>query len=628
MNRVAPSGTLRRTMALRLADLTPGQKSVRASLSSEEPVRRSWGSEVLSHRPEAIDLGRAQQGLPLLFNHDQSALVGRVHAIRLDSEGRLVGDLVFKDSGDGAKVWEDVRGGWLRDVSIGYIVHEWDSNDAGDEWRARKWELLEVSVVTVPADASVGINRSRGDPMSQQPDGAPVNPRDGGTVVALESERERMVSIRQHSRRAAGFGIPALDVLEDRAVSEGWSADRYGAEILRHVQPTQPIAGPSPDRRSSGSPFDQAGEDALDKFARGVELCVGERNGVLTGKDADDARGNQYRGWSLRELARESLRLRNVDYGGDAAMAVFQHRSPMVTHSPGDFVSIMANVAGKSLRSIYEELMSDLSWCATVDVPDFKSNYLVNLSAFSSLVEVPASGSVPLGTIGDKHETLQAKEYGRLLTISRVTLINDDVGAFSRIPRAMAQAAYRNVAGLVYAKLTGGTALTMTEDSAALFVAGHSNYIASGAGAAPSVTTLNTARAAMRNQKDNNSVAFLNLEPAFLIVPPALEGTALTLVASETNPAGATAYVANPEFMRSRRLRVVVDPRITTAENWFLAADPGQIDTVVIGYVQGRRAPELVEEQSIGQSGTIFRVLHDVGVGVGDWRGLYFNYGS
>jgi HK97 family phage prohead protease len=617
---------LMRAGELRLNAVDLGRRSVPASLSSETPVSRPWGIETLVHSEEAVDLSRAAAGLPLLWNHDPNRHLGMVANVRLD-RGRLVGDLVFKPGEESDSVWADVRDGWLRDVSVAYQIHEWDPEVHPPEWRARRWELMEASIVTVPADVSVGINRQRNENMTKV-DGTSASPLDGATVVFLEGERMRLAALREQSRRAVDLGVSGVEQIEGTAIREGWSGERYGSELLARISPTRPVIGPRADPGPARNPYDQAGEDAVEKFCRGAEQALSLRCNLLTPEEIKAARDNPFRTWSLRELAVEYFRVAENRRPADVASEVFK-RSPVIAHSPGDFPSILANVAGKSLRMAYEENTGSLVWCPVIEVPDFKANYLVQLSAFSSLQEVPASGQVSQGTIGDKHETVTAKTYGRLLTLSRQLIVNDDANALARLPAAMGAAAGRVVADLVFAKLTGGIATTtMTEDSTYLFHANHANYIAAGAGAAISATTLGAARAAMAKQKDPNAMAYLNIRPAWLIVPEAQWATAMDYTLNQYDPAGTAGTLKKNPY--SGMLTAISDPRLDadSATKWYLAASAGQIDTVVIAYVNGRREPQLVQEDSIGQDGTVYRVLHDVGVGVGDFRGLYLNAGA
>ncbi len=241
----APTGPFARTVQVRLAQADGTRRAVPASLSSDRPLERPWGTETLVHDADAVDLSRARDGLPLLLNHDQNQHLGKVTGVRLE-RGRLVGELVFKPSAE--ETWADVRDGWLKDVSISYHVHRWDPDVRPPDYRALRWELLEASIVTVPADASVGINRQRESTMTEKHDGNPVPPRDGAPVVPLEAERTRLATIREHSRRAWGLGVTKTDEIEDQAIRDGWTGERYGAELLKLIPPTGPRA------RSSSPP--------------------------------------------------------------------------------------------------------------------------------------------------------------------------------------------------------------------------------------------------------------------------------------------------------------------------------------------------------------------------------------
>ena len=152
-------------------DLTPqdieirqaDDKTVRLSFpaSSEAPVERYFGIEVLSHEAGAIRMDRLSAGAaPLLFNHDWSDPVGMIDGARV-RDGRLVVDAHLFDTARAAEVHAMVRGG-LRNVSIGYEIDEMREDAKKAVYTATRWTPLEVSIVTVPADASVGIGRDAG----------------------------------------------------------------------------------------------------------------------------------------------------------------------------------------------------------------------------------------------------------------------------------------------------------------------------------------------------------------------------------------------------------------------------------------------------------------------------------
>ena len=125
--------------------------------SSEAPVRRWWGTEVLQHKDGSIRMDRILKGAaPLLFNHNWDDPVGVVKSGKISGD-RLVVDASLFRTGRGNEIKEMIDGG-LRNVSIGYEIHQL-REDAEDTFTAIDWEPLEVSVVTIPADPSIGIGR-------------------------------------------------------------------------------------------------------------------------------------------------------------------------------------------------------------------------------------------------------------------------------------------------------------------------------------------------------------------------------------------------------------------------------------------------------------------------------------
>jgi HK97 family phage major capsid protein/HK97 family phage prohead protease len=139
------------------------QRTAEFSFSSDIELERWPGViEVLSHAPDAVDMSRLRNGAPLLFNHDVDEYVGVVESatIGADRKGRCV--VRFSESDDGEKVWRDVQAGILRNVSVGYRIREvklTEERDNVDVYTVTRWEPYEVSIVTVPADITVGIGR-------------------------------------------------------------------------------------------------------------------------------------------------------------------------------------------------------------------------------------------------------------------------------------------------------------------------------------------------------------------------------------------------------------------------------------------------------------------------------------
>ena len=127
------------------------------SVSSEYPVERGFGKEVLSHKAGAIDLKRFNDAAPVLWSHDPKIQVGVIKRSYLEGK-KLKTDIQFGNSEKAKEVQADVASGIIRNVSIGYVIHEVREED--DYMLATKWEPLEASFVSVASDPTIGVQRS------------------------------------------------------------------------------------------------------------------------------------------------------------------------------------------------------------------------------------------------------------------------------------------------------------------------------------------------------------------------------------------------------------------------------------------------------------------------------------
>jgi HK97 family phage major capsid protein len=131
------------------------------ALSSEGPVERWFGTEILDHGPGAVDMKRLRaRGLPLLDAHDTRQQIGRVEDIALEQDRVLRGMVRFSKGVRAQEIHQDVLDGIRTDVSVGYRVDEYLVNNKDEEYRATHWTPLECSFVAVPADETVGVGRS------------------------------------------------------------------------------------------------------------------------------------------------------------------------------------------------------------------------------------------------------------------------------------------------------------------------------------------------------------------------------------------------------------------------------------------------------------------------------------
>jgi len=158
------SGKLYRSVTITRDHIDEEARTVRLAFSSEEPVDRWFGQEILDHSPSSIRLQRLRDGAPLLVNHNTNEHVGVVEDVSIGSDRRGRALVRIGESARAEEIWRDVVGGIRRHVSVGYRIHkavlEQTGEDGPDVYRVTDWEPLEISLVPVPADPTVGVGRS------------------------------------------------------------------------------------------------------------------------------------------------------------------------------------------------------------------------------------------------------------------------------------------------------------------------------------------------------------------------------------------------------------------------------------------------------------------------------------
>ena len=190
----------RRAMALEVTDTASDTFTL--SFSSETPVARAYGDEVLSHASGAVDLTRLNDGAPLLWNHDPNVLLGVVERAEITSgKGRAV--VRWGSSPEAQQRRSDVEAGVIRNVSVGYQIDDMQQRDG--QMVATHWTPMEISLVSVAADPTVGIGRS----LTQQPQTmtttAPVyTPIDTGRPDEFSREAEQFSVVRAIQATASG----------------------------------------------------------------------------------------------------------------------------------------------------------------------------------------------------------------------------------------------------------------------------------------------------------------------------------------------------------------------------------------------------------------------------------------
>lgn len=219
--------------------------------SSEEPVERYWGNEVLSHEKGAVRMDRASRGaMPLLFNHNVDDPIGMITAARLEKNRLMVDAQLFATS-RAEEVRSMIEGG-LRNVSLAYRINKIEEDKNEERFTVTDWEPYEVSIVTVPADPTVGIGRGAeveyevrmiraSVPQPTAPSGATKKERamtaeeqaaadaaEGKRKIgAVEAERERRTAIQNLCKSNQ------IDPrVEERWIMDGTTLPQVAQEIL------------------------------------------------------------------------------------------------------------------------------------------------------------------------------------------------------------------------------------------------------------------------------------------------------------------------------------------------------------------------------------------------------------
>lgn len=238
------------TRTLAVSERLAQDGTLAASLASDEPYAREWGTEILDCRPESVDLSRAKDGLPLILHHDKTRLAGRIFGVYADGHRVRGSKVTFFDNEHGREARALALGGH-REMSIGYAIEK-SRAEPGGVLRATRWRLLEASIVAVPADVTVGLGRSTtfeststmehdhvaagnagaaGEAGTQDHQLSRSQRRQLGQSDAAERER-----IRRITDTAAAFkdwvGAEQVAV----AVREGYSAERFNEVIMDRMK--------------------------------------------------------------------------------------------------------------------------------------------------------------------------------------------------------------------------------------------------------------------------------------------------------------------------------------------------------------------------------------------------------
>lgn len=639
----------------------PEHRTAEVIVSTGARVRRrdfwtgdEW-DEVLDMSPESVRLGRLNQGAQLLDGHAvMSGLGSIIGAVMPGSariaDGKLHATVKFSRSELGQRVAQDLQDGIPILVSAGYKTHREivDATVSPQCRTAVDWEPWEVSVVTVPADAgaafrSAGSNslQHRAMPANKESQAmktagqtaeSGANPESGETKVTTivtnpnveeiaRAEAQRATEIIEIQERA---GMPAERA--HAAIKELKSVDDFRREAFEFLAAeakkkgpnssvTQPSAGETGGRiemlRDENEHRSEAMTDAL------VTRVLDSRGATFRVEYKPIAQAERYRGMGFVEIAAECIgyrgNIRTQRQAEDILYRAFQ--------STSDYPSIFENTMHKTLLARYVLAQPTYRRIAVErPVSDFRPHPQYRAGDFPQPLPLTETGEIKYGTSTESKETLSVSPYGIIFAISRQMIVNDDMGGIDQIMGGASEGVniFENTTFWTMFKSNALAGPTLLQDAKAVFHTDHGNL--AGSGTLPSVTSLGTARQALRNMK-SLSGNFLNVAPSLILSGPVQE-TVINQLLTSITPALTTSV--NPF---SGKLTQETEANLTGNE-WYMLASPGSVPCFVYAFLNGAQGPRVRTEEPFGVQGVRMSLEHDFGVGAIDYRGAYRNPGA
>lgn len=636
--------------------------------------------------PVVVDLAGMDipDTVPLLTNHENKtdSRVGIISASIKDNTLEISGEIV-SDSKDAQDIVAQGKAGADWQLSIGADVKECElvkssrsvngQEIEGPFYHVTKSTLREVSVVAVGADAhtsmkvTANFNLSKpnieGESMTEenknnmsaadetvnteqekkQETAAPAaketeakkNPEQAkaeatpaaitasatdvsatakeAAVAAVKAERERVSAIQ-------GICNGEFPEIEKQAIASGWTPEVVTKKVLETIRAERPAASVniSVKAKPEGGEMRKTLEAAM-SLRCGVDADTLEKS---YGAQTVEA-GMREMDMPLKQLLVECMKLDGIPYSRG-----FDNETIRAAFSSVSLPGILSNVANKKLLQSYEaQPIIATKLCSTGDLNDFKENDRFRLTDVGDLLPIAADGEIKDGGIIEESAKNQLDTYGKKFCLTRKMIINDDLGAFMKVPTAMGNRAARLIDQLFFSRLLANPTQA---DGKALFSSAHKNILG-GASSALSAESLKKAIQLFLDQVDADGQP-ISVEPRYLLVPTALKHQAIELTKGATLIMSGADNAVRPALnvLADEHLQVVSSPYLgnsayegNSQTGWYLFGDPKTIDTWEIGFLKGKRTPTVERgETDFNTLGLWFRVYFDLGVREQDHRGM------
>ena len=430
---------------------------------------------------------------------------------------------------------------------------------------------------------------------------------------AVKAERERISAIQ-------AICDGEFPEIEREAIAGGWTPEVVTKKVLETIRAERPAANVNISVKTAP----EGGE-----LRKTIEAAMCLRVGVSAdqleksyGAKTVEA-GMAEMDMPLKQLLIECMKLDGIPYSRG-----FDNETIRAAFSSVSLPGILSNVANKKLLQSYEaQPIIAMKLCSTGDLNDFKENDRFRLTDVGDLLPIAADGEIKDSGLIEESAKNQLDTYGKKFCLTRKMIINDDLGAFMKVPTAMGNRAARLIDQLFFSRLLSNPAQA---DGKALFSTNHKNLL-SGASSALSSDSLKKAIQLFLDQVDADGQP-ISVEPKYLLVPTALKHLAIELTQGATLIMSGTDNAVRPALnvLSDENLQVISSPYLgnsayegSSQTGWYLFGDPKTVDTWEIGFLKGKRTPTVERgETDFNTLGLWFRVYFDLGVREQDHRGM------
>ena len=574
-------------------------------------IRQAW-----SRTPLVVDLAgmdTTSQPIAVMMGHtyDLDHAVGQASEVVNSGTDLTVGTEVIGDGPDVQKAIALARKGWKFQASIGADVGRIENVASGEtvEVNGRSFSgpisvvrastLREVSIVLFGADAAtsaaIAAEASSGEsPMADNATQTPAEP--------IKAQAEAPANVAVESKPVeAKQPAPTVDVAAIKAEL---------LEQLRQEVKAEALAGIRADRPSVPAAHVVAKPAETDEVLL-ASICLA---GNLPGVERQFSERTLEAAHKRRNIGVQEMLLRAAKangYEGDVYRVTDGNlrqvlRAAFSTHS---IANVTGTAYGKFLLNGYTSVESVWDRISMVrPVSDFKQVTGVRVNGGFVFEEVGPAGELKSAEATDEARSFGAKSYGRISSISRRDIINDDLSALTVVPT----------------RLGRGAAIRLNTNFWSEFAANNATYYekaTAASGNALSLTSLKAAVGAYRklNDADGNP---LGVTPSLLLLPPELEIAGAELMGSAL--IHGTSGAAPSTNVLAGRYQVVSSAYLTSATTWWLVANPGDLNAMEVLFLNGNRNPVVEQaEADFDTLGIQVRGYFDFGVAKGEPKSCY-----